>query len=127
MEDLRDEAGHFCVDVPDRQPFLLVKCATHNPSPWRFTFQPDDIETLVQDHNRGGLFGGSYVCLNCSFDSLGVFQDEEWSTLFDLGGSENQQTITLRRTPGTSFTVTGSAGRLTRTIPASRFPLHLFE
>jgi len=127
IEDLRDKAGHFYVDCSDRQAFLLVKYSSYDRSPWQFTFQPGDIETLVADHNRGGLFGGSYVCLVCSFESLCVLRGEEWSALLSLDEPQKQQTITAQRRPGTSFQVTGSAGQLSRAVPVSRFPSLLFE
>lgn len=124
VDEIGDKAGHFCLN---EDAFLLVKYSSRNRSPWRFTFQPDDIETLVTDHNQGGLFGGSYVCLVCGLNSLCALREKEWSTLLDLGGREEQQTITVRRHPRTSFEVTGSAGQLERKIPVSRFPSLLFE
>jgi len=124
VTEIGDKLGHFCLN---EDIFLLVKYSSRNRSPWRFTFQPDDIETLVNDHNRGGLFGGSYVCLVCGLNTLCALREKEWSTLFDLGGREEQQTITVCRHPRTSFEVAGSAGQLEQKIPISRFPSLLFE
>lgn len=124
IADLGDKAGHFCLN---EDAFLLVKYASRNRSPWQFTFRPDDIETLVNDHNRGGLFGGSYVCLVCGYNSLCALQEGEWSVLLDLNEVENQQTICVRRSPRSSFEVTGFAGSLSRKVSASRFPALIFE
>lgn len=124
IADIGDKAGHFCLN---EDAFLLVKYASRNRSPWRFTFRPGDIETLVDDHSQGGLFGGSYVCLTCGFESLCALREEEWSALLDLSETDTQQTIVVRKRPGTSFEVTSSAGNLDRKIPASRFPGLIFE
>lgn len=123
VADLGDKAGHFCLN---EDAFLLVKYASRNQSPWRFTFRPDDIKTLVNDHNEGGLFGGSYVCLVCGYNSLCALQEAEWSSLLDFNTS-GQQTVVVRRDPRSSFEVTGSSGALDRQIPASRFPSLIFE
>jgi len=123
IADLADKAGHFCLN---EDAFLLVKYASQNQSPWRFTFRPDDIETLVNDHNEGGLFGGSYVCLVCGYNSLCALQEDEWSSILDFN-TAGQQTVVVRRDPRSSFEVTGSSGELDRKIPASRFPSLVFE
>jgi hypothetical protein len=123
IADLGDKAGHFCLN---EDAFLLVKYAARNQSPWPFTFRPDDIDTLINDHNEGGLFGGSYVCLVCGYNSLCALQEDEWSSLLDFKATR-QQTVTVRRDPRSSFEVTGSSGELDRKIPASRFPSLVFE
>ncbi|MCS3827401.1 hypothetical protein GGP85_002871 [Salinibacter ruber] len=123
IADLGDKAGHFCLN---EDAFLLVKYAARNQSPWQFTFHPDDINTLVDDYKEGGLFGGSYVCLVCGYDSLCALQETEWSSLLDFDATR-QQTFTVRRDPRSSFEVTGSFGELNQKIPASRFPSLVFE
>jgi len=124
VAEIRDKPGHFCLN---EDAFLLVKYSSRNCSPWRFTFRPDDVRTLVRDQNQGGLFGGSYVCLVCGLESLCALQEEEWSSLLDLSVADKQQTVAVRRDPRSSFEVTGSSGRLDRSIPASRFPGLVFE
>lgn len=124
IAELGDKAGHFCLN---EDAFLLVKYSSRNRSPWRFTFRLDDIRTLIDDQNQGGLFGGSYVCLVCGFDSLCALREDEWSTLLDLTAASGQQTVTVSRDPRSSFEVTSSSGNLSRKIPASRFPSLIFE
>jgi hypothetical protein len=123
ISDLRDKAGHFCLNG---DAFLLVKYSSRNRSPWRFTFKPDDLETLLNDHNQGGLFGDSYVCLVCGFNSLCVLREDEWSAVLDLK-KNGQQTMVVRRRPRSSFAVSGSSGDLDQNIPASRFPELVFS
>lgn len=124
VTEIGDKLGHFCLND---DAFLLVKYSSRDRSPWRFTFRPDDIRTLIHDQNQGGLFGGSYVCLVCGLESLCALREEEWSTLLDLTMTEGQQTITVRRDPQSSFEVAGSSGKLDRKVPASRFPGLIFE
>lgn len=124
IAEIGDKAGHFCLND---DAFLLVKYSSRNCSPWRFTFRPDDVKTLVSDQSQGGLFGGSYLCLVCGFQSLCALREDEWSSLLDLNTTVEQQTVVVRRSPRSSFEVTSSAGSLNRTIPASRFPALIFE
>lgn len=124
VAEIGDKPGHFCLN---EDAFLLVKYSSRSCPPWRFTFRPDDVRTLIRDQNQGGLFGGSYVCFVCGLESLCALREEEWSTLLDLTMTEGQQTIVVRRDPRSSFEVTGSSGQLDRKIPASRFPGLIFE
>jgi len=123
VAEIGDKAGHYCLN---EGAFLLVKYASRNRSPWQFTFRPDDIDTLVNDQKEGGLFGGSYVCLVCGYNSLCALEEAEWSSLFDFDVT-GQQTVVVRRDPRSSFEVTGSLGKLDRKIPASRFPSLIFD
>lgn len=124
VTEIGDKVGHFCLN---NDAFLLVKYSSRSRSPWRFTIRPDDINTLVRDQSRGGLFGGSYFCLVCGFESLCALREEEWSALLDLSETEIQQTLSVSRSPRSSFEVTGSSGHLARKIPVSRFPALIFE
>lgn len=49
-----DKTGRFRLN--DSR-YLLVKHASNSRSPWRFTFLPDDIQALLADQSRAGLFG----------------------------------------------------------------------
>lgn len=124
VREVGDKAGHFCLND---NAFLLVKYSSSDTAPWRFTFRPDDIRTLIDDQNEGGLFGGSYVCLVCGFKSLFALREDEWSTLLDLGGRSRQQTLSVRKDLRSSFEVRGTSGQLGHKIPASRFPSLVFE
>jgi len=124
IQEVGDKAGHFCLN---ENAFLLVKYSSADSSPWRFTFRPDDIRTLIDDQNEGRLFGGSYVCLVCGFKSLCALREDEWSTLLDLGARSRQQTVSVRKNRRSSFEVKGASGSLDHKIPASRFPSLVFE
>lgn len=124
VQEVGDKAGHFCLND---DAFLLVKYSSSNSSPWRFTFRPDDIRILIDDLNQGGLFGDSFVCLVCGFESLCALREEEWSTLLDLSETSGQQSISVHRSPGSLFELKGSSEDLDHKIPASRFPSLVFE
>lgn len=123
LAELGDKAGHFCIN---EEAFLLVKYSSASESPWRFSFHPGDLPILVKDHNRGGLFGGSYVCLVCGFNSVCMLREDEWSALLHLDSTDRQQTVTVRRAVGRSFAVSGTAGQLKHKVPVSRFPSLIF-
>jgi len=124
VREVGDKAGHFCLND---DAFLLVKYSSSESAPWRFTFRPDDIHTLIKDQNQGGLFGGSYICLVCGFESLCALREDEWSALLDLDVVEGQQTISVHRSPRSLFEVKATCGNLDHKIPASRFPSLVFE
>jgi len=124
VREVGDKAGHFCLND---DAFLLVKYSSSENSPWRFTFCPGDVHTLVEGQNHGGLFGGSYVCLVCGFESLCALREDEWSTLLELNTTKGQQTISVQRSPRSLFEVKETCGNLNRKIPASRFPSLVFE
>ena len=123
LREVGDKAGHFHIN---EEAFLLVKYSSKDQSPWRFCFHPSDFPVLLESHHRGGLFGGSYVCLVCGFDSICLLHEDDWSVLLSMSCTDRQQTIMVRRDAGRSFIVSGTAGRLDYKVSLSRFPSSLF-
>jgi len=119
IAEVGDKQGHFQLDDST---FLLIKYSSSDQSPWRFTFRSEDVATLIEDRNRTDLFGGSYICLVCGLRTICSLGADEWSTVLDLQNGKEQQTIMVRRRPGTQFTVTGTAGDLDHKVPATNFP-----
>ena len=119
ITEVGDKSGHFQLDDST---FLLIKYSSSNQSPWRFTFRSEDVATLIEDRNRTNLFGGSYICLVCGLRTICSLGTDEWSMVLDLHKTKEQQTITVRRRPGTQFTVTGTADDLDHKVPATKFP-----
>lgn len=124
LREVGDKAGHFHIN---EEAFLLVKYSSRDRSPWRFSFHPSDFPVLVEGYHQSGLFGGSYVCLVCGFDSVCLLHEDEWSALLNLNDTGRQQTITVCRGAGRSFSVSGTAGKLDYKVPVSRFPSLLFD
>ena len=119
ITEVGDKPGHFRLDDST---FLLVRYSSSEQSPWRFTFRPEDIGTLIEDRNKADLFGGSHVCLVCGLSTICPLDSDEWSVVLDLDAVDGQQTITVRRKPGTQFKVRGSGGKLAHKVPATQFP-----
>lgn len=123
VREVGDKAGHFRLNDGT---YLLMKYSTNAGSPWRFTFRPEDIETLLADYKRAGLFGGSFICLICGIDVICPLAADEWSKVLDLNNPTVQQTICVSRVSGCQLEVTGTGGGLDRKIPAARFPAVIF-
>lgn len=119
VREVGDKAGHFRIND---YTYLLIKYATSSGSSWRFTFRPEDIKVLVADHNRSGLFGGSYICLICGTDVICSLAPDEWAALLDLADTASQQTIRVSRAAGCQLEVSGTFGLLPSKIAATRFP-----
>jgi hypothetical protein len=116
--------GHFCIGS---EKYLLVKYRTHVYSPWRFTLRPNDIATLLRDQHRDGLFGGGFISLVCGPFTFCTLAPGEWGAVLDLERGDIQQSITVRRVGEGGLAVSGSGGRLSPTIPASRLHAPLFK
>lgn len=122
--EVGDKSGHFQLN---ESTFLLVKYSSSDRSPWRFTFRPKDVQTLIDDRSKTDLFGGAYICLVCGLNTICPLSSDEWSTVLDLTESSAQQTVTVRRRPGTQFEVKGSGGKLDHKVPATQFPSPVLE
>ena len=119
VSEADDHPGHFIVDGDKH---VLVKHAQSPSSTWRFTFSPQIVETLISLQSAAGLFGGTYLWLVCNNDAVCELGVDEWHCVLKVDDPSTQQTIRVSRPPGHSFSVTGTAGTLAHTVPASRFP-----
>jgi len=115
LSEIGDKAGHFRLD----RSFLLVKYDSSDHSPWRFTFQASDVETLVQDRTQLTLFGESCVCLVCGFRLLCSLRTEEWAQLLDLDSGHTQQ-ITVERQKRAPLIVRNASRGESLRVPKSR-------
>lgn len=119
VDEVGDKAGHFLVNGFR---YVLVKFSTGDGLLWRFTFRPEDVATLVDDHYRAGVLGGSFLCLVCGTDSICSLSIDEWSAVLNPHGRSIHQTIRISRAAGCQLEVSGTQGKLPYKIPASRFP-----
>jgi hypothetical protein len=119
-----EKYGHYQVNHDRR---LLVKHSKAESNTgtqiWNFTFKSDDIEILVQDIQKGTKI---FVCLVCGDVSVCVLNQEEVSTILDLGSSAVQW-ARVELPGGGSLRVRGSAGKLPKTVPHNAFPAKVFS
>jgi len=111
--------GHYLVNT-DRQVF--TKYRKVKSSPWQFVFAPEELSTLSR-----ALSGPDhvYVCLVCGHLTVCALSGDELQQLVDLA-ARSPQSIRVDVPSGGSCHVSGSKGRLKRTVPHNSFPNKIF-
>ena len=107
--------GHYTVNTDRR---LFVKYLKKRNTPWRFTLQPDETTAIRHDIASGQR---TFICLVCGRATICCLSQEELEQVIDLA-AEKPQWIAVDIPPGGSQHVSGSAGRLPRTVPHNAFP-----
>jgi hypothetical protein len=120
-----EKYGHYQVNHDRR---LLLKYSKEessgNPQFWKFSFNPDDIETLAKDVEKGARI---FICLVCRFVSVCILNKEELEEVLDLANRTATQWVRVEFPSGGSLHVRGSAGKLTRAVPHNAFPAKVFS
>jgi hypothetical protein len=111
--------GHYLVNA-DRHVF--VKYSKSTRSPWSFTFQSHDFQSIQAEVSAGHLV---FVCLVCGTVTVCALSKDELVALIDLHAS-NAQWVRVEVPPGGSCHVSGSLGKLKRTVPHNSFPEKVF-
>lgn len=111
--------GHLIVNG-DR--YVLVKYRTGG-QPWQFTFKPDHLDWLDKDAEAGRR---GFVVLVCDDETICGLSLEQTSGVIDFT-SNTQQTIRVEHPDNGSMRVTGSTGKLSRTVPHNAFPDLIFD
>jgi len=111
--------GHYLVNT-DRQVF--VKYRTNDESPWQHTVQPDELAALSSamastDH--------VYLCLICGPVTVCALDRDQIAALVDVT-SMVAQWIRVDVPARGSCHLSGSQGKLTRTIRHKAFPDSVF-
>ncbi|MCH8025547.1 MAG: hypothetical protein IH866_02020 [Chloroflexi bacterium] len=111
-----EKYGHYIVNT-DRQ--LFVKYRDSDESPWRFTFQPEEIVAIKADIRRSNH--ETFICLVCGDFSICCLDSSELRSVIDLS-SETTQWVSVEVPAGGSQHVAGSNGKLGYTIPHNSYP-----
>ena len=112
--------GHYRVNA-DRHVF--VKYSTEEYSPWRFTFQKDDLKAIQTEVKKGTVF----ICLVCGTYTVCALTIEEFQALIDLDASSKQSWVRVEVPPRGSCHASGNLGPLKKAIPHNSFPDKVFE
>ena len=115
-----EKYGHYQINHNKR---LLIKHTGKNESPWKFTLQPDDIDTVVGDINSDQE---AFLCLICGQESICILTTEEFETLIDTN-NKTAQWIKVESPNRSGMRVSGSAGFIKSVIAHRAFPQKLFE
>lgn len=110
--------GHYLVNT-DRHVFVKYR---KTDKPWQFSFAPEDLSDLSKAISDGNKV---FVCLVCAHFTICALNVEEISQVLDLT-SGSQQSIRIDVPSGGSCHVSGSKGKLKRTVPHNSFPGKVF-
>jgi hypothetical protein len=111
--------GHYLVNT-DRQVFVKYRKTKH--SPWQFIFAPEELSALSKAMSGAGSV---FVCLVCGHFTICALNAEEILQLVGLTEA-SQQSIRVEVPSGGSCHVSGTKGKLKKTVPHNSFPEKLF-
>lgn len=125
VKELGDHPGHVCINRTVR--YLAKRSKSSGPS-WRFTFTPDELETLFNDLQVEGAGGAAHVILDCGRDCTCLLKSSEWKKLLKPSEINGTEWMQIYRPSGCQMAVRATTGRtLDYKVPQSRFPDMLLE
>ncbi|WP_144401691.1 hypothetical protein [Isoalcanivorax pacificus] len=111
--------GHYLVNADCH---IFIKYS-RSSGPWSFTFTSDQLEPLCNVQNsQADLF----VCLVCGEETICVLNKEQLEVVIDMALTDSQW-IRVEVPPGGRCRVSGSKGKLGKTVPHNTFPSCLFD
>jgi hypothetical protein len=111
--------GHYLINT-DRHVF--VKYRKNSKSPWQHTLSQDELRAIATELIARHKV---YLCLVCGNETVCALNADEIQQLIDLN-SNKQQWIKIEAPPRKSCRISGSIGRLQRTVPHNSFPDKVF-
>lgn len=111
--------GHYLINT-DRQVF--TKYRKSKRPPWQFVFAPDELSAISKAMAGSGSV---FVCLVCGHETICSLDAAEFRQVVDLAAT-TQQSISVDVPLGGSCHVSGSHGKLRRTVPHNAFPNKVF-
>src|SRR5207248_497161 len=116
----------YVVEAGERRVALLLKYSTKKKSPWQFTFTEGEAAALAAlaesypDHER-------LLLLVCHLDGVCCLPHDRLGELIEDPLAPAGQAISVSRTEGTSYRITGPGRlRMRGTIPVSDWPRCVF-
>jgi hypothetical protein len=111
--------GHYLVNT-DRQVFVKYRKAKN--SPWNFTLQPAEVQALASAIAAPHKV---FLCLVCGNTTVCALTVAEIQTVVDVK-SKSQQWVRVEVPKGGSCHVSGTNGRVKKTVPHKSFPDKVF-
>jgi hypothetical protein len=112
--------GHYLINT-DRH--VYVKYRKGSKSPWQFTLSPSEMAVIKSEAQKSQFV---YLCLVCGNVTICALDFSEIQQLIDLNAN-SQQWIKVEVPRGGSCRVSGSKGKLKRTIAHKLFPDKVFS
>ena len=122
--------GHYIVNT-DRHVFVKYRTKPEDEtkpehkdeSLWKHIFSPEELSTIDNEikHNKK-----VFLCLVCGQETVCALDADQIQVVLDLTKKE-QQWIRVRVPSGGSCHVSGSKGKLKKTVPHNSFPDKVFE
>lgn len=114
------QLGHYVVNHEIR---LTVKYSSIEFSPWQFDFSPAELQSIKRDMQTTDRV---YLCLMCGQETICALNLIEFTSLIDLNSFEYQP-IVVEAPTNDSMYVSGTVGKLPRTLSHNSFPSKIFQ
>ena len=101
---------------------VLIKYRTNTKMPWQHTFSPGEVQAIATAISASDKV---WLCLVCGDQSICALDKAEIQVVLDMVGT-GQQWIKVEVPKGGSCHVSGSNGRLKKTVPHNSFPNKVF-
>lgn len=102
---------------------IYIKYSSKRLSPWRFSFQKEHQDEILEMKNK---LGEVYTILVCNDDGIVCLSFEELKEVLDTK-HEDVEWISVARGPRERYEVKGHDGKLRLKIGNSDFPAKIFE
>lgn len=102
---------------------IYVKYSSKRMSPWRFSFQKEHQDEILEMKNK---FGEIYIILVCNDDGIVCLNFDELKNILDHK-HEKTEWISVARGPREKYEIKGSDGKLLLKIGNSDFPTKIFK
>ena len=116
--------------TPDNASYIIndtvgvyIKYSSKRMSPWRFSFQKEHQEEILEMKNK---FGEVYTILVCNDDGIVCLSFDELKEVLDAK-HDLVEWISVARSPREKYEVKGHDGRLRLKIGNSDFPEKIFR
>ena len=119
MRKASPRLGHYEINGTRR---ILVRHTKSARGPWSFSFRPDDLRLIREELATSPLFFLGLVCGNASTCLLTA---DQLVQVIDLS-TDDVQSIRVSARPGSSLSISGSAGSLDGKVTNHAFPSRLF-
>jgi hypothetical protein len=103
---------------------IYLKHSKDRLTPWQFTFQPRQLEKIIDLKNKIQRF---YIVLICNGDGICCLTFEELAQVIFIGENSLLKTVRISRTSREKYSVSGTDGKLKYKIGNSDFPKKCFS
>jgi hypothetical protein len=119
LNKANERYGHYLINA-DRHVFVKYRKA--DATPWSFTFQPEELKAISAELSADRTV---YLALVCGTTTICALASDELRAVVNLSATASQW-VRVAVPKGGSCHVSGSAGKLNRSVPHNSYPNKLF-